>query len=727
MVIEHPTWPRRRGRAGTLALAGVVALTACSPPPTEILWDEYGVPHIYAATSEDLFRAHGWAQMNNHADLVLRLYGESRGRAAEYWGEEGLESDWWVRTMGIPDRAESWLAEQDPEMLLYLEAFAGGMNEWAEANIGGIDRSVRRVLPVQASDVLAHLQRVVHFTFMSNPGMVPQDFEAAGLASLAGRAPGLVGVLGDVLPFDEGGRERKLLGSNAWAVAPQRTQNWNALLLANPHLPWRGLFTFFEVQLTSPDVDAYGAVLVGLPVVPIAFNDDLGWTHTVNTYDGADVYLLERDGNGYRYEGEVREFDTHAELLRIRDNGEEPREEWLTIRSSVHGPVIGENDEEVVALRVAGLDASRLPRQSWDMLRAKDIDEFEDALRQLQLPMFTTMYADRDGNILHVFNGRVPDRPSGDFTYWQGLVGGASSSTLWTGVHDYDDLPRVLNPESGWLQNSNDPPWTTTFPSPLDPAAYPEYMAPRRMGLRPQRSAQLLQGDDDLTLEELVRYKHSTRIELADRLLDDLLPLARSRGSVTAQRAADVLDQWDRLADAESQGAVLFLAWAQELARMSRGFDRFYAEPWDEARPLETPDGLGNPDVAIRALEAAAVGVEDRYGMLGVAFGNVYRLRRDELDLPGNGFADPVGVFRAAWYSDTGNGLFRITGGDSYVAAIEFSDPPRAMALLGYGNASQADSPHRTDQLRFFAGKELRDVWRDRSEVETHTERRTVF
>lgn len=702
-----------------MQVAAVLILAlGCTPPATEILWDEYGIPHIYASTNEDLFRLFGWAQMNNHADLILRLYGEARGRAAEYWGEESLASDWWVHTMDVPGRAKAWYEAQDPEMRRYLDAFAAGMNEWAESHMDQIDRPVRRVLPVEPADVLAHLQRVVHFTFMSNPDMIPRDFEPAGLSDLDLDAARVADALEPGLPLG--------VGSNAWAVGPDRAAGGHAMLLANPHLPWGGRFTFMEAQLTGPDVEAYGAVLVGLPLVGIAFNQRLGWTHTVNTYDGADLYLLQLDDDGYVLDGESHEFETRAELLKVRGEGE-LREMWLAVRESVQGPVVGEHEDEAVALRVAGLDASQLPRQSWEMLRAKNLEQFEAALARLQLPMFTTLYADRDGNILHVFNGRVPVRPSGDFAYWAGLVGGASSTTLWTAVHPYEDLPRVLNPASGWLQNANDPPWTTTFPPALDPAAFPAYMAPRGMSLRAQRSAALLEGDDDLTFDEMIAYKHSTRVALADRVLDDLLPLARTRGSPVARNAADVLERWDRKTDAESEGAVLFIAWVGELARRSGGFDRIFAENWDQERPLETPDGLANPDIAVSALEAAAVSVQDQFGMLSAGFGEVYRIRRDDLDLPGNGFADPMGVFRAAWYDDGRFGLKQLTGGDSYVAAVEFSDPVRARAVIGYGNASQPDSPHRTDQLRLFAGKELRPVWLERADVEAHAVERESF
>jgi acyl-homoserine lactone acylase PvdQ len=82
---------------------------------------------------------------------------------------------------------------------------------------------------------------------------------------------------------------------------------------------------------------------------------------------------------------------------------------------------------------------------------------------------------DRDGHIMHLFNARLPKRPQGDFVYWQGVVSGDTSATLWTEYHPYDDLPRVVDPASGWLHNSNEPPWTTTFPYALDPEDHPPY------------------------------------------------------------------------------------------------------------------------------------------------------------------------------------------------------------------------------------------------------------
>ncbi|MBA2669609.1 MAG: penicillin acylase family protein [Gemmatimonadetes bacterium] len=156
-----------------------------------------------------------------------------------------------------------------------------------------------------------------------------------------------------------------------------------------------------------------------------------------------------------------------------------------------------------------------------------------------------------------MFNGLIPDRPLGDRAFWARPVRGDTSATLWNGTHAYHELPRVLDLPNGWVQNANEPPWTATVPVLLHPDAFPAYMAPRGMGLRPQRSVRMLMENPRMTLEEMVRLKHSTRLELADRVLDNLIAAARASDFADARRAADVLERWGRSADAESRGTVL--------------------------------------------------------------------------------------------------------------------------------------------------------------------------
>lgn len=276
-----------RGPAGILLLL----LLALSAPPSnaaeraQILWDTWGIPHIFAGDAQGLFYGFGWAQMQAHGDLLLRLYGQARGRAAEYWGKSYLSSDEQVWTWGIPPRAREWHAAQSPAFRSCLEAFAAGMNAFAKENPEALSAELRAVLPVDAVDVLAHVQREVHFRSLTRVSAA-NDWMTGG--------------------------------SNAWAVGPKRSETGNALLLANPHQAWQGSSLFFEAQLAGPGYDCYGATLVGFPVLAIAFNENLGWAHTNNTQDGADDYELALSEGGYIFDGKVRPFGSREHILKVR-------------------------------------------------------------------------------------------------------------------------------------------------------------------------------------------------------------------------------------------------------------------------------------------------------------------------------------------------------------------------------------------------------------------------
>ena len=677
---------------------------------TEILWDTYGVPHIYGKDVQSLFHAFGWAQMHSHGNVILRLYGQARGRAAEYWGEKYVESDQWVRTMGVPVRAQQWYDAQNPTFRNYIDAFAAGINAYTQNHGELIDDEVKGVLPVTGVDVLAHVHRLLNFTFIVKPqtlASLREEWENPKDTSTGFNKQNIT--------------PQKPLGSNGWAIAPSRSASGNAMLLANPHNPWSDLFLWYEAQLNAPGIDTYGATLVGIPVLTIGFNDNLGWTHTVNKYNGRDVYELTLADGGYRFDGKIRAFETETQTLNVRQPDGTLEEKPLTVQRSVHGPVIAQKDGKALALRVVGLDQPGALEQWWTMGLAKNLTEFEAAIKPVQIPMFTVIYADREGHIMHLFNGQVPVRSQGDYAYWSGIIPGDTSTTLWTQFHPYADLPRVLDPQSGWLQNANDPPWTTTFPVPLKPDDYPSYIAPRGpMEFRAQHSAKMLKSDERISFEKMVEYKHSTHLELAERLLDDLITAARQHGGEVGKNAADVLETWDRKTESDSRGAVLFAFWNEEV-----DFSNLFAVPWNEQEPLTTPNGLADPVSAVTALEAAAQRVIATYGRLDVPWGEVFRLRSGNLDLPANG--GEVGIFRNLWFSPLEDGRFEAIGGESYVAAIEFSNPVRAMALVSYGNATQPNSPHVGDQLELFAKKQLRPIWRSRQEIEVHLATREVF
>lgn len=692
-----------RARIGSAQAVGAQSATPAAEPSTnvlprpgtaEILWDTWGVPHIFAGDDDALFYAFGWAEAHNHGDAILRLFGAARGRAAEYWGESQLQLDQLTHTFDVPQRAARWYGAQSPEATRTLDAFAAGINAYATANPGAIADDVKVVLPVTPQDVLAQIQQGLFVTFVLAPRLPVVQNWHAGKSIVPSELP-------------SGG------GSNGWAIGAAKSASGNALLLCNPHLTWTsGMETFWEAQLVSPTIDFYGCSLLGYPMPVIGFSPYGGWTHTVNEHNGVGMFELTLAGDGYTFDGETRAFESQTAIIAVRQDDGSLRDEPLTIRRSVHRPVTAERDGKALALRFDGLEADRsgTVAQYLAMIRAQNLDEFTTALRMTQVPMFTVLYANRDGDIIHYFNNFTPKRSFGDWDYWWGVVPGDTSATLFAELLSHDESPRIINPESGWLQNANDPPWTTTIPWAIDPADYAPYVSTAFMQLRAQRSAMLLMELPKLTLDDMIARKFDTRVEMAYRLLDLLVETGRAAGGAAAE-TADVLAAWDRTVNAESRGALLFMYWAAALniaelplrpggsladendaqqrtaAVMATGL---FATPWLPEAPLSTPLGLADPAAAVAALVDAARKLKADAGNIDAPWEQLARMKVGTYDLPASGGpGDPVGIFNAL---PLPFGLELIgkgeqNDGDTFVAAIEFSDPVRAHTLLSYGNA----------------------------------------
>ena len=648
-----------------------------------INWDSYGVPHIKASSKENLFFSQGWALMHNHANKVLKLYGKSRGRSSEYWGEKYISNDYLVHTLGFSELADQWELEQDPELKMIYSNFVDGMNAYAENNPNKIDDENKIVLPVTTKDVNLQGMYVVFTRFIGGDD------------------------LGRVQEWPD-------MGSNTYAIGPKKSASGNTMLVQNPHLPWSNEFLFTEYHFNLNGRNMYGANLVGMPGIAIGFNESLGWSHTDNTIDNADTYELNLIGNGYELDGEEKEFESTKKTILIKKEDGSLHENELTILKTLHGPVIKKTKDKVIAIRLVGLDRANMFLQWWKMLNSKNFDEFESALKMAQIPFWNVMYADKFGEIFYLFNGLVPKRKQDSWEYWNRIIPGGKSEDIWTDVHSYEDLPKVKNPESNWLQNANDPPWTSTIPMVLNPNDYPGYMAPKVMHFRPQRSAKMLIEDPSITFDELVEYKLSTRLEFADRILDDLFIAIDDFGSTNSKKAKKLLQKWDRKADVNSVGMLLFYHWSN---KFNVDDNSTYTKPWNINDPLNTPDGLSDPQKAVRLLDESVVEIEEKFGRLDVKWGDYYRIKYNGIDLPANGIDGRLGVFRVAWPGRSTDKNMYVGGGDSWVSVIEFGQKVRAKALLSYGNSTQKDSPNNGDQLELFSKKELRDVWFYESEL----------
>lgn len=351
-----------------LVLALFFSVPSFAQQPTRITWDSWGVPHISANTDQELFYAEGWAQDAAACRPDHTIVWTLTGTRSRILGQKKLQEDMMVHTLGFPEIAETWTKQADPAWRVLVQAYIRGLNDYAAAHMEAIDPINRAILPFVETDVASHLAFVVFSRFVGG------------------------GELGSAIEWKE-------MGSNAVAIGPKKSASKKAMLVMNPHLPWFGEFLFTEVHMMKPGNNMYGATLVGFPGIAIAFNENLGWSHTNNTIDNADTYELDLKDGGYILDGVKKDFEVRKKTIKVKGENGQLQNEEITILKAAQGPIVNMGKTKALAIRMAGEDRPNMGYQWWKMLQSKNLQEFESALKMAQIPFWNVMYADKQGNI----------------------------------------------------------------------------------------------------------------------------------------------------------------------------------------------------------------------------------------------------------------------------------------------------------------------------------------
>jgi acyl-homoserine-lactone acylase len=679
--------------------------------------DEFGIPHILAETEEAAAFAFGYAQAEDHAAEIGRRYLRARGREALHFGARGIENDFQMAHFDNAGESERALEHVSDLYRRLISAYAAGVNRYVARHRAELPEWMPEITP---ADVLANSR-------------------ASAVTSLAG--PGLRRRLAEkyrevTAPGPSSGEENSWIdepGSNAFALGGSRTASGKPILLGNPHLSWSSLY--WEAHVKVPGrIDFYGSTLVGIPVLRAGFNDRLGFVTTNNAPDLDDVFALTLDParpDHYVLGGRSTPLARREAAIQVRNDDATVRSESRTFWSSEIGPVIHRTRTRAFVVKSTRLDAHRYFEGFYLLSRTRSLREWLAAMRQNLVPTSNFTYADADGNILYLWNARLPVRKEGvDYSL---DVEVSRANDLWRKLHDVDDLPRLLNPPGGYVQNANNPPRFVSLRDPIDMSRYSSHFERGPLGLRPQLALDLLDGASHLTVPDVIRLKYNTRMLLADRVRRPLVDAATAFDGVSDDLRAGVaaLEAWDGTVSARSEGAVLFQQfWDGYAAAVPQPF----ATPWSAANPASTPAGLADPAEAVRRLEAAVRATRASFGSERVAWGEVNRFRLGSIDLPGDGASGTYGCFRVMRFDRLEGTSQRVAGnvtdgqplagfGDAWVLLVDFAPPVTGWSVLAYGQTTNLDSRHSRDQIQIFADHELRRAWYTEEEVRAHMTR----
>jgi acyl-homoserine-lactone acylase len=644
--------------------------------------DEFGVPHIQADSEEAAALAHGYAVAEDHGEQLARAFLRARGAQASVFGPEFVEQDVRVHTLRIPEIAAERFRELPPFMQAIVNAYAAGYNRYLAKHRAAMPAWAT---PVTGVDVLAHCRTLLLLDFAL-----------------------------DLRPWN--GVETRSGASTMWATAPSLSQSGHAMLMANPHLPWNGPNLFHEVHITVPGViDISGATFIGTPVVTIGFNAALGWSHTVNRFDSDDVYRLTLDASrtSYQYDGRWLPLQTQSFDLEVKtDSGILKHRQ--TAQWSHYGPIIKVEGGKALAFKSPNLHAVNFLTQYNAMAKAASLQAFIAAVNMQQLPTFNIAYADKSGSIWYLFNGRIPIRPAGyDFGK---IVPGDTYRSEWFTVRPLSELPQLLNPTSGYIQNSNDAPWYANLEQTIDRKPFAGYLPDDGVTWRGEESLKILSTQKALTLERLIDHKFDSTLVIADRIKAELI--AALGADARWREGVRVLQAWDNTLEPASRGSVLFGWWWHDY---SGAVQRPFKTRWSATDPHATPAGLADVRAAVAAFGRTVKAMTNTFGALDVAWGDVHRVKRGTLDLPVGGGESTL---RNVTYTRTPDGKGLASGGDTYVLAVEFAETPRAYTVITYSQASDPRSPYFNNQLALYANKQLKRAWFSAQDVDAHTIRR---
>lgn len=681
---------------GNIALHGVrlaawdasEALAEAENYDVEIIRDAYGVPHIYGSRDADVAFGLAYAHAEDDFETMQSLIPFYRGELARHIGADGLPIDFLVNWLDVRAFVEAhYETVLSPEIRAHLKAYADGLNYYAATHPFEADG---RLFPMRPQDLVVgfSLQHLLFYGFEGHVGELFADSPQRELADAPDNALSRhIGAAG--LP----------VGSNAFAINPNKSSDGATRIIINSHQPLTGPVAWYEAHVKSDEGwDMHGGVFPGMPFIAKGFNPDIGWGVTVNKPDLVDVYRLTRKDDGYVLDGQTRAFDSRRIWLKLKLVGNFYLPIPRTVLASAHGPAL-ETDHGTYALRFAGMKEMRQPMQWMAMNKARNLDEFKRAMAMQAIVSFNYVYADKRGNIYFLHNGRIPDRAAG--WDWQSYLPGDRSDLIWERQIDFDAMPQITNPKSGYLLSTNQTPFNVTAADDnlsRDDFA-PELGFQTRMTNRADRGLRLFAESGRMSEAAFIAVKWDKKYDPDSRAMryvaqiQDMQFAADSR----AAEGQNLLADWDGGTELNNRAATLGVC--------------LLSEEW-KAEQKQKPA----PDIA-PVYETCLDDIMAGFGRLDPEWSQRNRLIRGKTNIALGGGPD---VLRAIYGLPEENGQLKAVAGDGLVVYVAWDRNGKQTGgtVHNFGAAStRPKSPHYDDQAPLYAAEQFRPVALTRDDV----------
>jgi acyl-homoserine-lactone acylase len=708
--------------------------------------DDWGIAHVHGKTDADAVFGMIYAQAEDDFNRVETNYINALGRLAEAEGESAIYQDLRMKLFIDPDTLKAKYAMSPEWLKALMNAWADGLNYYLATHHDVTPRVIRHFEPWMA----------LSFSEGSIGGDIEQisidDLRAFyGSRTVAGHraAAGSFGTMNPsafvasacssrlscATPADTIAWYREPVGSNGFAIAPSNSANRHALLLINPHTSF---FVRSELQMSSDaGLDAYGAATWGQFFIYQGFNAHAGWMHTSSGVDVIDEFaekVVERDGRRfYLYGTQQRPVVTDTITVPYRAANGSMTSVAFTVYRTHHGPIVREADGKWISVALMNTPVEAL-QQSYLRTKAQDFAAFRQVADSFKANSSNnTIFADARGTIAYLHPQFIPRRDD-RFDYTR-PVDGSDPATDWKGLHSLDESPHVVNPPNGWIFNTNDWPYSAAGAFSPRREDFPRYMDVAGENPRGLHARMVLEGKKDFTLSSLTAAAFDSYLTAFARLIPTLVAAWDSTpaNDPLKARLADqvaLLRSWDYRWSASSTQTSLAVFWGEALWRATRtDADEEGVSVYDY---MATRTSAAQK---LAALAAASDRLQSDFGSWRTPWGEINRFQRltGDIEQPFTdaGPSSPVPFTSSQWGSLASFGARRYpgtkryygTGGNSFVAVVEFGDSVHARAVTAGGESGHPGSPHFADQVERYSTGNLREVYFYPSQLTGHIER----
>ena len=675
-----------------ISILFLFSLSFLNGQTVEIVRDTYGIPHIIGNTPRESAYGLAWAFCEDRPEAVIFNILEVRGRLAEAYGRNYLGEDKKFRAFGIYSMADSTFADLPTDVAAYFEGFALGCTNYFSQHPEALPQEVKNmdILPITAVDAYA----------------------VGSLYALSRQFGRFKKESSDTTSVED--------ASNQWAIAPFRTRDNAGYLLCDPHLPLGEFGGSYEAHLISRDgvLDYEGTF--GGPYTGMGHNRHIAWSHTSNSPDFADAYIVTldpADSNRYLLDGVSKPFTVWQEVIKIA--GEAP--DTMTFRKSAdHGVVMQTlDDQHVLSAKLDLLNTPPVGEQMFRMMTASSMAEFKNAVALHLFSKRNTVALDDHGNIYYVYCGRTHYR-NDPIAARTGPLYGSDSNTLWGDLIPFSALPFVSNPTSGYLQNCNDAPWYVTQNPGFGKEDVPiELYYGDRFGIRGRRATELIDlGADTMDADYLKRVALDLKVVQWDSV-DTVLQLALQESAADsfqyqqqAEALADTLFQWNGRAATDSKAMTLFYMWYYLLK--------------DDINFLQ-PNSIDSSKrrLMVKELVEAPKQLNALYGSSSISWGEIHGFERSGIWFPISGDKQLQTARMGGWKQRDAQNRLIVEQGNYYMMLIRLKagESPQAWTMKPFGESSDPESPHYNDLTTLYSADSLRKTWYEEDEFRAHAEK----